>query len=679
MSREMNVEYSGGIDADGLVGTTDLYTLTEDEIYQPLVKNKINRVVIDQDSKIRLYQEESEAELSLFSEKLPLLNSTDEAEKYFAQTVLQISELDDGSYKLAHYGRLPGGCGRKPHSLHYDLVYDSGADSIQQRIQAQPMGASRAAFVNSRGPSNLYSEGACNGDGDCWMSSAAIIMPLGWPWAFDKYWCGPCFASPYSQSHPEFGYVTFCMCCCDRNSCCGNTGGYCCCTSLTDTPLMAAARSEKASLEKVKVLLEAGANPHAVNSQGKTAYDMIDDKRSPQARLLYHAMHPVEAQAEATRALEEGVNYIQSNPDYAISQFDQALSKVPPENVELKNRINAQRQIAIKERDIQGFVDSGKSFFKRDQFAQAIEAYSRALELNGAPLISALRGRARALAQSPASEQALKDCNEVLRLDPSNPNEHRWDLTYRAIAQVRCNLNLVDESTVQYLNFGITEVSGDDSKKGTYFWFIQLRGYANKQLKKYQEALKDFNMYLGFKPDEEEIIQRRDETMRAMENAPRVEFEEELNKLKTAIQRVHTAAELSALNQRFQRIELDAGRFKSADFYVVRGRFYDQNALREAGQTQQKMLKEQAVTDYRQALRLNIMAEGVGARLDVLETELRGSSPAAAGLFSNRDLPQRPTSPGSPEFSQPSGVSAEQRAMFERIQAQIRADSSRPR
>lgn len=280
-----------------------------------------------------------------------------------------------------------------------------------------------------------------------------------------------------------------------------------------------------------------------------------------------------------------------------------ALAKYMQENFDnkklLKLEENADKNSDSEpEKTAEEWFKEGKEFFKQQQYNEAIECFDQVLQLETSHY-QAYEMRGDAKRGKGDYKGAIEDYEEVKdSLKESNEAS--------AAKHLKKISKKLDETTEQQ----------------------------HEQLKEERR-----------KKDEEELRRRRaeeGERKKQEEQNKLQEITRELEELKLANV---SNADLSTLNEKYQALESKVIRLQNpaleTNFYVARGNFYYEAALKEGSTNRIKIMYSNAAKDYQQALTGNPFLEGIEEKLIKIETYLKGNIPSISSTFyANESLPK---------------------------------------
>ena len=155
---------------------------------------------------------------------------------------------------------------------------------------------------------------------------------------------------------------------------------------------------------------------------------------------------------------------------------------------------------------------------------------------------------------------------------------------------------------------------------------------------------------------EEEAAKRREQEDAHKHHAEREkhEFDQKLQLLDKAAKSGSKA--MRTLNQEYQGLEELAIQYKSEEFYISRGTFYDTSAQKEGNATRKEVLLGKALSDYRQAMQIDPFVDKVPECIDaiVAQQAVKPSALPTVGMFAD-------AAAGNPQgfFEKGSGSAAE--------------------
>ena len=194
-------------------------------------------------------------------------------------------------------------------------------------------------------------------------------------------------------------------------------------------------------------------NPNHVRSLINRAYDFYESGEKQQALNTLEKALAINPNSVVALILQGEIRAFSNPADWqgAISSYTQALEVNPNDPDVLNNRCSAyfstqqldlaladcDRGLSINSRNPSLYTTRGNIHLQKDNIQQAIQDYSRTIELSEATndtrrLATAYSNRASALMQVPDPEGALSDVNEALAINPDDPA----DLYKRGLVKV---------------------------------------------------------------------------------------------------------------------------------------------------------------------------------------------------------------------------------------------------
>lgn len=317
------------------------------------------------------------------------------------------------------------------------------------------------------------------------------------------------------------------------------------------------------------------------------------------------------------------------------------------------------------------------------QFTEALQDCNTAITL--APEDAAKYiNRASIFSELHRYSEALEDCSKAINLKPHELSNYilRAD-TYLKTGNYQ---RAIQDSDIA---LGLNPQSGNAYAK---------RGVAKEKLNNLTGALEDYQkaVALGASSVEADLNrlmsvqaerennerQQADEARRRAEAMEQARMEAERN-AKVSQQQQGTQSEYlraianlkqecskpgqkqaSKINAEFKRLEAQAFQAEHTDFYLMRGRFYEDSAQAEPIATRKKVLHESAVKSYYQALEFDPFAEGAAERIEALESVQH----SAFAVTPQTLIPQ-----ANPSSTSPSVLSTSQREKVDVYKQQLLA------
>ncbi len=169
---------------------------------------------------------------------------------------------------------------------------------------------------------------------------------------------------------------------------------------------------------------------------------------------------------------------------------------------------------------------------------------------------------------------------------------------------------------------------------------------------------------------QERLKQVTDQSTRQAEQ--KQEFSQKLEALKISLTKL-TPDSMREMNESFQQLESEATTSRRADFFSLRGQFYEKAAANQTHFTTQTILYDKASQDYQQAIYFDPFIPDVSNYISDLASKI------AAPSLSQVMIPMEGFSPLlQPTVASGDPLSAEQRRQVEEIKARLRQETAPP-
>lgn len=319
----------------------------------------------------------------------------------------------------------------------------------------------------------------------------------------------------------------------------------------------------------------------------------------------------------------------------------------------------AREAIRLKPDLAEAYRYAGSASYNLNQYKEAIPYFDRLIALLPDYNIYFLRGSAKYMLKQYA--EAIPDYDQSIRLSPDSADPY----FYRGACR---------EGLEQYREAIICYDAAIAKKGGVYPEARERIVRCHAQLEKQEKAARD-------KAQEQERRQRekqrQKEEQRRVDEATRREREKasaatEIAEALTQELRLlsfdskQAGCDVSEINRRFAALEPQARLTKNSIFFVARGNFYHDAAVKETNLTRKQALLRSALTDYQQVLVFDPFAEQTPEKIEAIEALLRELT-RRPGSSSSLFVGAAKRMVTSPEAASVASLSPEDRARLEEL------------
>jgi tetratricopeptide (TPR) repeat protein len=282
--------------------------------------------------------------------------------------------------------------------------------------------------------------------------------------------------------------------------------------------------------------------------------------------------------------------------------------------------IDFDKAIDLNSQDPSNFHGRGVTKQRLKNFEGAVADYARAINLKPGH-IDARLSRATIYNERKEYNDAIQDCDLVLKLDSKRADAYN----NRGFAKEQLkNSSGAMEDYEKAAELGNTWAKTRLSEMRITLKMQEEAARQQEEKKRQQDAINEYHQL-----EIERKVKLKEHEKEEQEQFTQAFLAVELDS-KTGIKSPQE------INAGFRQLEAQAFKLKYVNFYLGRAHFFDESAQKEQNAIRKKMLQENAIKDYRQAMEFDPFVEGAAERLEAIENEMRPKmSTTISGFFAS--------------------------------------------